>query len=268
MKRLIFTLTILGVFLAPESSDAQRHGSSELRLRMFNNSMFTVIFDRKIYDVPRNVFTISGIMGGSHRLVVKQRVGGRYGAFRTIYNGNINIPARSIVKARINKYNRLVINNVTSNYNGGYNNGGYNNGNGYYNGGYNNQGNNYGNGYYNKPLLDVARLQNSMRRVSFESDKKIIAEQAISSHRVKANQVYRILTMFSFESTKLKIAKFAYRYCIDKRNYYMVNNAFSFSSSIRELNNYIGNTRSDYYDNDWNYYNKNYNNSPRYNDNW
>ncbi len=252
MKRLIFTLAILGVLLAPKNSEAQRYGSSELRLRMYNNAMFTVIFDRKIYDVPRNVFTLSGIMGGSHRLVVKQRVGGRYGAFRTIYNGNIRIPARSVVRARINKYNRLVINNVTpNNGNGNYNNGNYNN----------------GNGYYNKPLLDVARLQNSIRRASFESDKKIIAEQAISSHRVKANQVYRILTMFSFESTKLKVAKFAYRYCIDKRNYYLVNNAFSFSSSIRELNNFIGNSKSDYYDNDWNYYNRDYD-SPTYRDNW
>ncbi len=193
-------------------------------------------------------------MGGSHRLVIKQRVGGRYGAFRTIYNGNIKIPARSIVRARINKYNRLVINNITPN-----NNGGYNNGNGYYN--------NNGNGYYNKPVLDVARLQNSIRRASFESDKKIIAEQAISTHRVKANQVYRILTMFSFESTKLKVAKYAYRYCIDKRNYYLVNNAFSFSSSIRELNNFIGNSKSDYYDNDWNYYKRDYD-RPNYRNNW
>ena len=186
-------------------------------------------------------------MGGSHRLVVKQRIGGRYGAFRIIYNGNINIRARSRVKAKINKYNRLVILNVTPIYNDGYNNGG---------------------GYYNKPLLDIARLQNSMRRASFESDKKIIAEQAISTHRVKANQVYRILMMFSFESTKLKVAKFAYRYCIDKRNYYLVNNAFSFSSSIRELNNLIGSYRSDYYDDDWNYYNRNNYDNHSYRDNW
>jgi hypothetical protein len=100
-----------------------------------------------------------------------------------------------------------------------------------------------------------------MENAGFESDKKLIAEQAISSHRVKAIQVYRILTMFSFESTKLKIAKFAYGYCIDKNNYYLVNDAFSFSSSIRELNNYIGNYRSDYYDDGWrNYdYDDNYN---------
>jgi len=255
MKQLIFTLAFLGVLLAPEYSEAQRYGSSELRLRLDNNAMFTVIFDRKIYDVPTSLFSLSGIMGGSHRLIVKQRVGGRYGAFRTIYNGNINIRAHSRVKAKINRYNRLVILNVTPIHNS-YNNGGYGNS------GYNNGG------YYNKPLLDVARLQNSIRRASFESDKRIIAEQAISAHRVKANQVYRILTMFSFESTKLKVAKFAYRYCIDKRNYYLVNNAFSFSSSIRELNNFIGNYRSDYYDNDWNYYNRNRYDNPSYGDDW
>ncbi len=252
MKQLIFTLAILGVLLVPESSEAQRYGNSELRLRMNNNAYFTVIFDRKIYDVPTNLFTLSGIMGGSHRLVVKQRIGGRYGAFRIIYKGNIRIPARSVVRARINRYNRLVIKSITPINNVGYDDGYYDN----------------GGGYYNKPLLDVARLQNSLRRASFESDKKIIAEQAISTHRVKANQVYRILTMFSFESTKLKVAKFAYRYCIDKRNYYLVNNAFSFSSSIRELNNFIGSTRSDYYDNDWNYYNRNNHDNPTYGDDW
>ncbi|NOZ33933.1 MAG: DUF4476 domain-containing protein [Chlorobi bacterium] len=251
MKRLIFTFAILGVLLAPKSSEAQRYGSSELRLRLDNNSMFTVIFDRRIYNVPTSLFTLSGLRGGSHRLIVKQRVGGRYGAFRTIYNGNINIPARSRVKAKINRYNRLVILNIVH-LNNGYGNGYYNN----------------GGGYYNRPMLDIARLQNSMRRASFESDKRIIAEQAVSSHRVKANQVYRILTMFSFESTKLKFAKFAYKYCVDKRNYYLVNNAFSFSSSIRELNNFIGSNQSDYYDNDWNYYNRNNNNNRSYRDNW
>jgi hypothetical protein len=46
--------------------------------------------------------------------------------------------------------------------------------------------------------------------------------------------------MLSFESTRLDFAKFAYTYTLDKENYYMVNNAFSFSSSVAELNNFIG----------------------------
>ncbi len=250
MKRLIFTLAVLGVLITPEISEAQRYGGrSELRLRMYNNAVYTVVFDRKIYNLPSNVFSVSGIMGGSHRLIVKQRVGGRYGAFRIIYNGNINIPAHSVVRARINRYNHLVIKSVMPNNGGGYDDGYYDDG-----------------GYYNKPMLNLPSLQNAMRKASFESDKKIIAEQAISTHRVKANQIYRILTMFSFESTKLKVAKFAYRYCIDKQNYYLVNNAFSFSSSIRELNNYISRSGGAY--DNWNYYRRDYDDSPRYNDDW
>lgn len=254
MKNLIITFVLLGAIIAPKSSEAQRY-HSELTLRIYDNSMFTVIFDRKIYDVPTSQFRLSNINPGSHRLVVKQRIGGHYGALRTIYNGNINIPQRSVVRARINKFNRLDIRSVTPL--GGSQGGNY----------YNNRGNNY-NSRYNKPLLDLGRLQRSVNNASFEGDKKRITEQAISSNRVNAEQVYRILLMFSFESTKLKVAKFAYRHCIDKRNYYRVNDAFTFSSSIRELNNYIGNYRSDYYDDDWGNYNDNYNNNNYNYDRW
>ncbi|MCD4793164.1 MAG: DUF4476 domain-containing protein [Bacteroidales bacterium] len=246
MKNLIITLVLLGAVFAPKSSEAQRY-SSELILKMYDNSIYTVIFDRKIYDLSGSQFRLSNINPGSHRLVVKQRIGGRYGALRIIYNGNIDIPQHSIVRARINKYNRMVISSVTpirSNYSDN-----------------NNYRDNNRHGYYNRPLLDLGRLQRSLNNASFESDKRMIAEQAISSHRVKAEQVYRILLMFSFESTKLKVAKFAYNYCVDKRNYYRVNDAFTFSSSIRELNNYIGNSKSDYYDDDWGNYNNNYNNN-------
>ncbi len=96
-----------------------------------------------------------------------------------------------------------------------------------------------------------------MRHASFENDKMKIARQAVSNHRVKANQVYRIMMMFSFESNKLKFAKFAYRHCIDRQNYYRVNDAFTFSSSIRELDNFIGGYQSDYYDDGWNNNNNN-----------
>jgi len=258
MKNLIITLILLGAVFAPKSSEAQRY-HSELILKMYDNSMFTVIFDRKIYDAPSAQFRLSNINPGSHRLVVKQRIGSRYGTLRTIYDGHIKIPQRSIVRARINKFNRLDIRSVSPIH-------GNQQGRNYYN----NQGNNYNNynNRYNKPLLDLGRLQRSINNASFESDKRIIAEQAISSHRVKAEQVFRILMMFSFESTKLKIAKFAYGYCSDKRNYYIVNDAFTFSSSRRELNNYIGSFRSDYYDNDWRNYNNNYNNNYNYRDRW
>jgi hypothetical protein len=255
MKNLVIIFAIVGSMMIPHKSEAQRYGS-DLVLTVYDNSLFTVIFDRKIYDNPVPVFRLSNITPGNHRLIMKRRVGGPHGAYRTLYDGNIHIPENSEVTARINKFNELVVNS-RQNYsrNEGYHE---------YEGGHQH-------GYYDRPLLDLDRLINSIRNASFENDKKIIAEQAISSNRVKADQIYQILLQFSFESTRLSVAKFAYRFCEDKRNYYIVNDAFTFSSSRRELSNYIGNYRSDYYDDDWNYYNndhQNHNNNNSYNNRW
>lgn len=248
MKNLFITLMLTGIILYPNSAKAQRHGS-ELKLRMFDNSYFTVIFDRNIYDSPVTLFRLSDLTPGKHRLIIKKRLGHRYGTFRTIFNGNINIPVNSVVDAEITNYNNLIVRRITplrSKAHSRYNT----------------------KNYYNKPLLNVHRLNANLRAANFENDKRMIAEQAISSHKVKANQIYSILMMFSFESTKLKVAKFAYHYCIDKRNYFIVNDAFTFSSSIRELDNFIGNYKSNYYDDDWSrgrdYYNKNQYENNRY----
>jgi len=45
--------------------------------------------------------------------------------------------------------------------------------------------------------------------------------------------------VFSFESTRLDFARMAYHRVIDPQNYFIVNNAFRFSSSIDELYQYI-----------------------------
>ena len=55
----------------------------------------------------------------------------------------------------------------------------------------------------------------------------------------RPTQVKEILNLFDFETTKLEVAKFAYGYTYDKGNYYQLNDAFNFESSIDDLNNYI-----------------------------
>jgi len=46
------------------------------------------------------------------------------------------------------------------------------------------------------------------------------------------------MNTFSFEDTKLEFAKYAYERTYDIGNYYKLNDAFSFESSIEELNEY------------------------------
>ena len=238
MRELFFTTVLLvAIFLAPKFAEAQRHyhydNTSELRIRMYDNSMFVVILDRQKFENPTSLFRLSKVRPGNHRIVIKRKYG-RYGSEQIVYRGNIHIPKRSIVKAKINRYNNLMINIITPIEGGNY----------------------VDPGYYRKPVLNMSRLRHSLNRANFDSDKQRIAEQAISRHSVKANQIYQILMLFSFESSKVKIAKFAYKHCVDKRNYYLVNDAFTFSSSVRALDNYIGTCRSDYYDNDWGHYNR------------
>jgi hypothetical protein len=56
---------------------------------------------------------------------------------------------------------------------------------------------------------------------------------------INVQQLVGILKEFSFETTKLDFAKSSYRYVVDKRNYFMVNDVFTFQSSKDDLNDFL-----------------------------
>lgn len=74
----------------------------------------------------------------------------------------------------------------------------------------------------------------------FDSNRLQVAKQVISTNQLTSAQITDIVRLFSFESSRLEIAKFAYHYVVDPQRYFMVNNAFSFSSSVDDLNRFIG----------------------------
>lgn len=97
-------------------------------------------------------------------------------------------------------------------------------------------------GYCPAPSMSPAAFDgfmNTFHNARFESDRVIIAKQMLSVNCVNVHQVVAIMNGFGFESSRLEIAKFAYSRACDPQNYFMVNDAFRFSSSIRELNRYI-----------------------------
>jgi len=83
-------------------------------------------------------------------------------------------------------------------------------------------------------------IKKSISSKSFEDSKLTLAKQISGSKCLSSSQVRDIMKLFSFEQTKLEFAKYAYKKVIDKDNYYLVNDAFQFESSIDELNEYIG----------------------------
>jgi len=89
---------------------------------------------------------------------------------------------------------------------------------------------------------DFEQAKASISSKNFEDSKLTIAKQIIQSNCLLSSQVKEIMLLFSFEDTRLNFAKFAYGYTLDLRNYYKLNDAFTFESSIDELNRYIQGT--------------------------
>ena len=100
---------------------------------------------------------------------------------------------------------------------------------------------------YNGPIgchwpmsdMDFGGARQSINSKSFESDKLTIAKQILGSNCMTCEQIKQIMLLFSFEDSRLEFAKYAYGYVYDPGNFYKLNDAFTFSSSIDELNDYI-----------------------------
>ena len=91
---------------------------------------------------------------------------------------------------------------------------------------------------------DFQKAKSSIDKQSFAESKLKVAKQITNANCLSTSQIVEVIGLFSFEGNKLDFAKFAYAKCVDKDNYYQVNDAFSFSSSTDELVNYIENLKN------------------------
>ena len=225
MKKALLTLYVLFRILLVEGS----HLNSELILKTQNGAYFTSALNNNYYNSPVQTLHLTQIEPGRHSLRINEV---RFNSWMNnwydhlIFNGFIDIPATTRVTAMIDNYGRLVITNmialispapVT-----------------YYQ--YPAAPFHYG---YMSPA-SFENLRNVLRNQSFDSSKLKIAKQAITANNVRAEQVLELMDLLTFESYKLDLAKFAYQYTVDKQNYFMLYDGFTFQSSINQLAMYIG----------------------------
>jgi len=86
---------------------------------------------------------------------------------------------------------------------------------------------------------EFSALKTSIETKNFEDSKIKIAKQVIDNNCLLSSQVKEIMMIFSFEETRLDLAKYAYGHTYDIGNYYKLNDAFKFEASIDELDQYI-----------------------------
>ncbi len=241
MRLYISTLSVLCILLLPLSLNAQANNYSKLELLLPSSRLYHITIDNREYDSYSNLIRMNKLRQGNHHITIVEESSRNNPYYKTIFNGDIYIPYRSIVKAKITKYYQLRIEQIIR------------------------RKRHNTNRYCSRPRLNLAQVKASLRAASFESDKKIIAKQAISFSAVEAWQVREIIKQFSFESSRLEIAIFAFNYCIDKQNYFLLNKAFSFRSSIDELNEYLASQTYSSEVNDWN---DNFSDDEYYSDEW
>ncbi|MBO9200908.1 MULTISPECIES: DUF4476 domain-containing protein [Niastella] len=113
----------------------------------------------------------------------------------------------------------------------------------------NQQGNNWPHqGNYNNPPRPMPdntfnSFIETVRRESFDDSRMAIAKAGIDQNFFTSNQAKALLSVFSFEASKLQIAKYMYGKTTDPKNYFVVYNVFTFSKSKEELADYVRNYR-------------------------
>lgn len=245
-KKLIITLAIGSAMLS-----AQANHHSVLKLQLFDNGIFSVVLDEKPAHAPSGSFTAGHIKPGYHKLKVIRYTNTPYSYYpvkQVVYKGWINIPARSVVFANINCHNQFDIVKIEPKFHPGAG-GGCGYGCSHNDCGHGGNGWGGGNGWNPGPPAppmpvcmsgaSFMQLKSSIAAKAFDSSRFEIAQQALSYNYFSAAQVAEVARLFSFESSRLEFAKLAFAKTVDKQNYFMVNDSFTFSSSVGELNEYI-----------------------------
>jgi hypothetical protein len=255
--------SFVGLSMILSGTAVQAHQFSELNLKMHDNGAFSVMLDGRCAGENVSIVEIGPVRPGPHELKVMRYFFNPWNGSmvpKVIFSGCVTIPPRSKVYSLISCNNCYQVVNVYQMPGGGH--GGGNWGNGYGSNGWTSNGggyygdesggghgwdpepdnNGWNGGYNGPPPMNpemFRQLKSAMEARPFGSSKLEIAQQAMSMNYFTSAQVSELMGVFTFDSDKLTFAKNAYSRTIDKQNYFMVNNGFTFSSSASELNEYI-----------------------------
>ncbi|GGD90805.1 hypothetical protein GCM10011312_13240 [Planktosalinus lacus] len=83
------------------------------------------------------------------------------------------------------------------------------------------------------------QLKSTVQNESFDSGRLELLESTLRNNNFTSHQIKELLHLLSFDSGRLQFAKSAYTQVVDPENYFVVNEALSYSSSKSELLKYI-----------------------------
>ena len=236
------TFTFLFLFFAmlglnPEAGlaqDIQRQGYNQARLSVsnYNNYALRVIVDGNTYDKGANDddLVLSNLNAGNHNVkIYRLPARGRKGAYgsnaiRVIYDANVYLRSQYQTDILINRFGHIFKDEaLISDYDNP------------------NQPSNPQYPQYNREMSaeSFTALKTTINNDPYDNSKFNLVKQAAAGNYFTAIQVKQLMQLFSYENTKLDVAKALYPRTVDKANYFMVNDAFTYSNSKDRLAEFI-----------------------------
>lgn len=247
MKKL-FTHSVLAIILSIVAVKVMAFNSS-LQISSLCSQFITVQIGTTCYSNPTNLFQLNTLAPGTYNVQVYRWQRGLGNQF-PIYNGFIQIGMNEMVNTVItapgfaqisrqafmpqcNTFRPACITNQNT-YIFPYQQDffGWNTYQGY-------QNYQQFNGFMPMDMNTFSALKQSIANASFESTRLDIARSVIAKQYITSSQLRELLQLFTFESSKVEFAKFAYPQVIDRQNIFTIYDVFRFNSSISELSNFF-----------------------------
>jgi len=240
MKKIIFVLAIFII------SAVNSFGFSSLNLSVYDGRNIYILFDNAPYNTPVPEINIEQITGEKHFIKVFYE-NNSPSMNNIIFSDYVYLPDGYRIYAVIDEFNKFVIYKKIA----------------------------YSNSLYssqkctcncecckNCPVCNPVNFNtfdeckyriineesfNTLKSVinskSFENTKKDIITDAINRNFFSSSQLRELLSLLSFESTKIETAKYSYKKICDKQNFSVIFDVFQFESSVNSMTDWLRNNK-------------------------
>lgn len=233
MKK-IFTLVLSSLF----SLSLLAFDGSRLSISASGNaSELKVEIDGQLFTMKNNTIELGYLAQGRHAVkIYKEGNKNNYGFGRRkiIYESTISLKRGFHTDIAITRFGKVMVDEQKIDVNSEW----YNDEDEYYDsdGGYSNT-------YNGMSGREFEQLKESLRKEWFENNRLTSAKVVIDKSCFTASQVKDLMLLFTFETNRMELAKFAYRKLVDKQNAYLMMDALTFNSSKDELARFIRESR-------------------------
>jgi hypothetical protein len=234
--KTIFTLLLGSLFsLSLMAADASRLSISTVS----KNMELTIDVDGRRVAMKDNAITLRNLSEGYHtvKIFAKKQNNGRGNGYgrkqEVIYNNSVYIKRGFHLDITVNRFGKVLVDERRMDRNDDW----YSDDDDYFDDGWDNDYRNVIN------TREFDQVKSALQKEWFEANRLKSAKHIIDQNNFTTMQVKELMMLFTFENNKLDIAKYAYRKTVDKRSYYQLNDALTFSSSKDELARFIRDVR-------------------------